>query len=330
MDSILVADIGGTHFNAGIFSRASAQIAYARKLKVAEFANLQAAIKSYWELVLAQTPSAAFPSQAAFAVATPIVDDQVHFTNSRWSFSISQVQAELGLAQLHVLNDFEALALSLPHLSPKQLRCHAGAPNPNQIMAVIGPGTGLGVGGVCPTQFETSAGHGSPTAIAWRALAGEGGHATLAAGNDFEADILQVVRQQFDHVSAERLLSGMGLPTLYAAIAQVMGRHVAAATTPDIIAHGLAGTDVVAAKTLAVFCGLLGSFAGNVALTLGARGGLMIGGGIIPRLGDYFFASEFRARFEAKGRFAQYMRAIPTALIIDPQAALAGAARAIV
>jgi glucokinase len=216
-----------------------------------------------------------------------------------------------------VLNDFEALALSLPRLSAAQLRPHGQLPQTKGTLAVIGPGTGLGVAGVMETP------------MGWVALAGEGGHATLAPCDDFESAILAQVRQTFSHVSAERLLSGIGLPVLHNAVAQVRGGTIDVITAELIVERGLVGSDAICAETLDTFCALLGSFAGNVALTMGARGGVYIGGGIVPRLGERFFTSRFRERFEAKGRFQSYMKNIPTALITDTLAALTGAAMAL-
>jgi glucokinase len=215
-----------------------------------------------------------------------------------------------------VLNDFEALALSLPRLKPHQLRPHGALPAATGTLAVIGPGTGLGVGGVIPT------------AQGWVALPGEGGHATLAAADDHEAALLAYARRLHAHVSAERLLSGIGLPLLHEAVAAVAGAPAEALTAEQVVERGLAG-DALCGQALDSFCALLGGFSGNVALTLGARGGVYIGGGIVPRLGERFFASRFRERFEAKGRFREYLAAIPTALITDTLAALAGAAFAI-
>ena len=243
--------------------------------------------------------------------------DEIAFTNSDWRFSQATLQAAVGLDRLLVLNDFEALALSLPRLTSAQLRPHGAMPVPEGTLAVIGPGTGLGVAGVVQTRRG------------WLALPGEGGHATLAPTDDFDSAVLGAARRQFAHVSAERLLSGIGLPVLHGAVAQLMGCSEPALSAEAIVERGLAGTDVLCDRTLDVFCALLGNFAGNVALTLGARGGVYIGGGIVPRLGERFFASRFRASFEAKGRFQPYLAAIPTALITDTLAALTGAALAI-
>jgi glucokinase len=184
-------------------------------------------------------------------------------------------------------------------------------------LAVVGPGTGLGVGAVVQTRQG------------WVALPGEGGHATLAASDDLESALLAWVRRRYAHVSAERLLSGIGLPLLHQALHELQGRAGAPRTAAEIVDGAAAGGDAACGQTLDVFCALLGGFAGNVALTLGARGGLYIGGGIVPRFADRFFASAFRERFEAKGRFQAYLAAIPTALITDTLAALGGAALAI-
>ncbi len=161
------------------------------------------------------------------------------------------------------------------------------------------------------------------------AVPGEGGHASLSAADDFEAALLVAVHRFYAHVSAERLLSGIGLPVLHAAVGHVLGQAADPLSTEQIVQRGLARSDEACSRTVDSFCALLGSFAGNVALILGARGGVYIGGGIVPRLGERFFESRFRERFEAKGRFQAYLQAIPTALITDTLAALTGAALAL-
>jgi glucokinase len=198
-------------------------------------------------------------------------------------------------------------------------------PCPSGTLAVIGPGTGLGVAGVVQTPRG------------WQALPGEGGHATLAATDDFESEVLSQVRRRFDHVSAERVLSGIGLPVLHEAVAAVLGQSLAtpfASTTltltaRDIVEAAQSGGDAVSERTIDTFCALLGSFAGSVALTLGARSGVYIGGGIVPRLGALFEQSRFRQKFEAKGRFRAYLETVPTVLITDTLAALTGSAFAL-
>jgi glucokinase len=316
----LLADIGGTHARFGWVAGPGVPLGPVHKLVVADHAGPAEAVRAYLRQIApagAAAPPA--PRRAAFAVATAVDGDEVRFTNSAWGFSRRALQSALGLDSLLLLNDFEALALSLPCLTDAQRRCHGPqAPQPSGTLAVVGPGTGLGVGAVVATR------------AGWVALPGEGGHATLAPADDLESELLAVVRRQHAHVSAERLLSGIGLPVLHQALGAVTARPVAAAWAPEaIVAQGVAGQDALASQTIDLFCALLGGFAGNVALTLGARSGVYIGGGIVPRLGERFFTSAFRERFEAKGRFRAYLQAIPTALITDTDAALAGAALAI-
>jgi glucokinase len=323
----LLADIGGTNARFGWVDAPGAPVVQVRRLPVPGFAGPAQAAQSYLDGLARQWgPAYRPPRRAAFAVATAVAGDRIAFTNSHWAFSHAEVQAALALDGLVMLNDFEALALSLPCLGDTQLRTHPGVPplapgaTAGAVLAVVGPGTGLGVGAVVSTRQG------------WVALPGEGGHATLAAGDDLESALLAWVRRQYPHVSAERLLSGIGLPLLHQALGAVLGAAPAALTpltAAQIVDQGEAGSDALCGQTLDLFCALLGGFAGNVALTLGARGGLYIGGGIVPRFADRFFASAFRERFESKGRFRGYLAAIPTALITDTLAALSGAALAI-
>jgi glucokinase len=316
----LLADIGGTNARFGWLSAGQALVEHVATLATADYAGPVEAASSYLAS-LSSTLGAAYqpPCAAAFAVATSVANDQVSFTNNGWSFSRQASQNALGLQAFLVLNDFEALALSLPRLRPGQVRPFgsAAAPAGASSLAVIGPGTGLGVAGLVPTS------HG------WVAVPGEGGHVSLAAADDFEAALLSAVRQHHAHVSAERLLSGIGLPVLHAGVATVLGQPAAALTPGEIVDRALSGQDALCSRTIELFCALLGGFAGNVALTLGARGGVYIGGGIVPRLGELFFRSPFRSRFEAKGRFQAYLQAVPTFLITDTLAALSGTALAL-
>ncbi len=315
----LVADIGGSNARFGWCAAGRTRVDFVETLPVTAFADIAGAAEHYLARLRSRLAEAyAPPDAASLAVATAVVDDRVEFTNSPWSFSRAALQARLGVTRLAVINDFEALALALPGLRPDQLRAQGPLPTARGTLAVVGPGTGLGVAGIVQTR------HG------WHALPGEGGHATLAARDDFEAAVLHAARRRHEHVSAERLLSGIGLPLLHAAVAEVLQGATPAQSLSarDIIDAGLAG-DAVARRTLESFCALLGSFCGNVALTLGARAGVYIGGGIVPRLADFFFASSFRQCFEAKGRFEAYLKAVPTALITDTLVALDGAAAAL-
>jgi glucokinase len=321
----LLADIGGTNARFGWLAASSAAPEHVRTLPAAGHSGPAEAAQEYLDGLRGKLGAAwEPPSAAAFAVATAVSGDRVVFTNSGWGFSRGAATRQLGLDRLCVLNDFEALALSLPRLQAAQWRdipsrgALAAQAAPGAALAVIGPGTGLGVAGLLPTRGG------------WVALPGEGGHATLAPGDDFESELLAAARRQHPHVSAERMLSGIGLPVLHAAVCAVRGEPLPAPlSAEEIVEAGLAGRDAACDQALESFCALLGGFAGSVALTLGARGGVYIGGGVVPRLGERFFASRFRERFEAKGRFEPYLQAIPTRLIVDTLAALAGCAVAL-
>jgi len=314
----LVADIGGTNARFGWVRDTATGVEQVMTLPVSDHAGPAEAAAAYLaQLRTAGDDAVAAPRRAAIAVATAVHGDQVAMTNSDWRFSRQALQRSLQVDALLLLNDFEALALSLPRLHAGSYRAWADAPQPTGTLAVVGPGTGLGVGGVLRT------------AQGWVAVPGEGGHATLAPADDFEGELLQWVRRRHEHVSAERLLSGIGLPLLHEAVTQLGGHAAQALTAEAIVERGLSGQDRLCGLTLDTFCALLGGFCGNVALTLGCRGGLFVGGGIVPRLGEHFFATRFRERFEAKGRLRPYLEAIPTALITDTLAALTGAALAL-
>ena len=309
---MLVADIGGTRARFALLDDQGLPH-LVRILAVADFAGPVEAIEAYLGEV-----GCADLRAAAIALAAPIDEQLIRLTNGSWTFSCAEMKARLGISRLLLLNDFTALALSLPRLPAGELRQVGGgttlalAPK-----AVLGPGTGLGVSGVV---FDRGR---------WLALAGEGGHCSLAPADGRESAILALAWRELQHVSAERLLSGSGLPLLHRLVAEVDGRACEALTPAEIVARALANEDVQCSAVVDTFCAMLGSMAGNLALTLGARGGVYIGGGIIPRLGELFDRSSFRARFETKGRFAAYLAAIPTYVMLSPTPALLGAAHAL-
>jgi glucokinase len=217
-----------------------------------------------------------------------------------------------------VINDFSALALALPDLSAAELRpIGGGAPVPGAPKAVLGPGTGLGVAGLVPARG------------AWLPLAGEGGHVDFAPGDEREVEILRRLKRRWDHVSVERLLSGPGLVSLYQTLAELeAGGEVSEAPTPEAVVEAArAAEDGMAGAALRTFCAVLGAVAGDLALTLGALGGVYLAGGIVPRLGAAFDEAGFRRRFEAKGRFADYLARIPVYVVMAPHPALRGLAR---
>jgi glucokinase len=249
---------------------------------------------------------------ALFAIAAPIDGERCVLTNSPWVIEAAELQAIFGL-QVELLNDFAAVANSLPLLGPADLAKLGGvAGDKSSPIAVLGPGTGLGVACLIPRADK-------PVVIA-----SEGGHATLAATCDREEWIIQHLRQRFGHVSAERALSGPGLENIYQAIGAVDKVETALQNATQITRSALRGECNIAVEALNIFCAFLGSFAGNVALTFDARGGVYIAGGISPRIVDFMRRSQFRVRFEAKGRFQQYLKSIPVHVITHPAAAFIG------
>lgn len=309
----LVADIGGTNARFALID-AHRQPYAEQTLLCADFPNLTAAAQSY--LATAGGPR---PTQAAVAVATPISGDWIQFTNSNWSFSTEAVGRALELERLLILNDFTALALALPLLNPDERRTVGGGTVIEEApIGLLGPGTGLGVSGLVWSGER------------WIPLQSEGGHVTCSPVDAREWAITQVVQLRFGHASPERLLSGPGLVNMYLALAEVEGWPAEALEPAMITDRALAGTCHHCREVLEMFCGMLGTAAGNLAITLGAQGGIYIGGGIVPRLGDFFDQSPFRARFEAKGRFSAYLAAVPTWVITAAHPALRGVATALV
>lgn len=259
------------------------------------------------------------PRWAGIGIATVITGDEVRLTNSSWRFSIAEFQRALSLDRCLVINDFTALAMSLPALKPSDVRAvGGGAPVTGATIALLGPGTGLGVSGLVPD----AAGH-------FTALSGEGGHVTLAAGDDAEATLLGILRKEFQHVSAERVLSGSGLVNLYRAICAMEGRPARDLDPSDVTHAAVAGSDAQCVQAVRYFTRFLGGVAGNLALTLGSLGGVYIGGGIVPRLGAAFDDILFRQCFESKGRYRSLLSTVPVSVITASAPALIGAGRAL-
>jgi glucokinase len=306
----LIADIGATNARFALVGR-DGGIGAARVYRLVEHASLAAAIDKFLS-----EEGAERPAQAVLAVAAPISGDHVGMTNyPAWSFSIGALRSGLGLERLRIINDFTANAYAIPYLRDDDLaqigsgRGVTGAP-----AAILGPGTGLGVSALVP---------GPDRAVA---IEGEGGHVTMPASNPREAAVIARLRQKYEHVSAERLLCGPGLVNIYEALCGLAGLRPATLTPSEVARAGLEDRDSRAREALTMFCEMLGGFAGNVALILGARAGVYIAGGIVPKLGDFFVASGFRASFERKGRLRTYLEQVPTFVILRDSPALLGAA----
>jgi glucokinase len=313
----LLADVGGTNARFAWQSEAGGAIGDVMTLPCAEHESLGAALNAYLQKLGRGTPR-----ECAIAIANPVVSDAVKMTNHHWTFSISALKAECGFERLIVLNDFTALALALPGLQAAELRqVGGGTAVPDAAIALIGPGTGLGVSGLVPD------GRG-----AWAPLQGEGGHVTLAGRTPREQQVLRQLELRHGHASAERAVCGQGLVDIHGALLALdqPGSAPPAMSAAEITQGAVEDGEPACREALELFCAFLGTVAGNLALTLGARGGLYIGGGIVPRLGGTFDRSPFRARFEAKGRFTTYLAAIPVYVILaHPSPALLGAARAL-
>lgn len=306
----LVADVGGTNAR---FAMAAddGSLHLQTTLNCQDFDSLAAAIQAYLSSQDVHNIRA-----AAIAVATPVYGDQITFTNrTAWSFSARALGRRLGVETCRVINDFSALALAIPRLGHNDLVAVTadGHPSADAARAIIGPGTGLGVAGVVPIGSQ------------WHALGSEGGHVTLASTNAHEAEIIQILSRRFGHVSAERALSGPGIRNLYHANCQIHGVAVDPDLTPaDITQRGLDGHCAVCRQVLDDFAAMLGTVTGSLVLTLGARGGAYIGGGIVPQLQTYLGASRFRERFQAYGRMAEYLADIPCYIVTADSPALAG------
>jgi len=284
-----------------------------RTLACANYRSLVDAVLAYLDDV-----SQPMPEAASLAIATPVSSDRIVMTNHTWDLSVEETGKALGLKSLKVLNDYTALALALPYLGKNDYhQVGGGSAVEKQTMAVLGPGTGLGVSGAI-----YAGGY-------WLPLQSEGGHIAYGPLNERETAVIDVIRQHHNFVSAESLVSGPGLILLYESIAKCDGVDHELLSPDQVTEKALYGTDVSAAEAVAMFCGILGAIAGNLALTLGARGGVFVGGGIVPKLGEYFTRSSFRARFENNSRFGQYLAEIPTYVIYSKYPALIGAAAAV-
>ncbi len=305
----LIAEIDG-EFARFALESSRHQFVHKSALRCADQLDFQSAVATYLSTI--QGPK---PKHAAIAIANPVDGDAVRMTNYHWQFSIEAVRQGLALDTLLVVNDFTALAMAVPGLSGAQRRqIGSGAPRVGSVMGVIGAGTGLGVSGLIPASEG------------WVALGAEGGHASFAPRDAREVRILQHAWSRHSHVSFERLISASGIELMFEALALGAPQAGQALSANDIITRALANACQVCQEVIDVFCALLGTAAGNLAVTLGAKGGIYVGGSIAPRLGARLDHSRFRERFEDKGRFTDYLHSIPTFVITASDASFDGAA----
>jgi glucokinase len=305
-EPVLVADIGGTNARFALADPVTLALSHVGQMLCSRHGSIEAALAAYLSALPVK------PRSAALAIAGPVSGERIALTNSHWSFGKDELRRAAGLDAIHVLNDFEALALSLPSLAPAELHQIGGVPpEPHATKVVLGPGTGLGVAGLLWSGER------------WIAVAGEGGHASLGARDDAELELLKWLATSGEPVSAEQAISGPGLRALHRVIAAASGR-----ATPDgvdVVAEALSG-DADAGAALGQFITWLGRFAGSMALAFGARGGVYIGGGIAPKITAALAAGSFREAFEQNGRMSAYLAPIPIFIILAEFATLKGAA----
>ncbi len=321
MSLLLVADIGGTNGRFGLVEydaenvRANGQINYTAErqitLKCAEHADMAAMIKACCSQF-----GIDIPAYGCLAIAGPIENGQASMTNLNWKFSIDGLRDQLGMKTLHVINDFASLAYAVPFLQENELVTlyESNKSNTEAPIVVMGPGTGFGMAALVPSQNK------------WKIIPTEGGHASFAPTNEKELAIKSFLLKEQAHVSVENILSGGGLVTLYRALAHNSGVEAKPYTPADVSTKGLANEDPLCREAVLTFCDVLGEVAGDKALSVGARGGVVIGGGITPKLKDLLPESHFLERYKNKGPMAGYVSDISIRLIVNDKAALVGSA----
>lgn len=311
----LVADIGGTNTRyalvEGIDDDGEFIIAQSRIFLSADYGSFSMSLDTYLETITGLRPK-----HACIAIAGPVTDDIVELTNLKWQFSITKLKKRYGFSELLVVNDFAGLAYGVPHIPDNTLfKIKPGISEDMGAKVIIGPGTGLGVAAL------VSNGKGQ-----YIPVPGEGGHVAIAPGNELELDLFKVLRQQQQHISAEELLSGAGLVNLYRNFAKLHQQPADMYTPAEVTQHALANSDPLCVEAFNTFLGLLGSYAGDLALIYGAKGGVYLGGGILPKVQPHIAESQFLNRFMNKGVMRKFVKDIPIHLITHRNPAFIGAA----
>ena len=311
---LLIGDIGGTNARFALADERRPGYANVVTLQCADYDSADAAIRHYLRLV-----EAAAPEVICLAVAGPVVEQRVRFTNNHWGMAAAELADGFAIDAVQLLNDFEAIAYSIPFLAADNC-LPIGLPKPQPLDAerftvgILGPGTGLGVVGLqkCGDLLLP--------------IAGEAGHGGFAPESKVQMDLLGALRERYDRVSSERLLSGPGLENIYWALTRIRSEQRTQLSAADIFTAASGNSDALAAEAVAVFFELLGQFAGDLALTLGAMDGIYIAGGIVKRYPALLGNSRFRSGFEAKGRHRSLLERVPTQLILHDQPGLLGTA----
>ncbi len=304
---VLLADIGGT--NARFALLAGGSVGRVAHMAVSDYGSFREALSTY----LGSLPEAGSITAAILAAAGVIRNGHCALTNNSWVIDAAELCAAYGFSTVRLLNDFEAVAWSLSGLPPeKLLPLGGGLPVAGAPLAALGPGTGLGMAACIP--------HATGRLV----LSSEGGHSTMAGNSLREDAVIAWLRQRLGHVSAEHVLSGGGLENLHQALAALDNAALPRRRAAEITLAGIEGTCPTSRAAIDMFCAMLGTVAGNLALTLGAKGGIFIAGGILRHMPEYLVGSQFRARFEDKGRLREYLEPIPVWLILDDDAAFVG------
>lgn len=312
----LIADIGGTNIRIAIADKSSdTHFIEIETYRCANYASLAEVIALYINTKQLTDTSI----DACLAIACPVDTDIISMTNLPWQFSQHTLKEQLNFQSLTLINDYTAIAMAIPLLNDSQkIKVGGGDVTKNAPIAVCGPGTGLGVANLVPISISG--------VNKWHCFSGEGGHVDFAAVDEVDIKILQQLKSIKARVSYEQLLSGYGLIQIYQTLCIINDHPGDKLSAAEISEKALAGSCAICQQTLAQFCKVLGSFAGNLALTMNSQGGVYIAGGIVPRFIDYLKNSPFRERFEAKGRLSHITQRAPTYIITEEQPGLLGAA----
>ena len=306
---LLVADIGGTNARFAIADLETLALSGIEEFQCARYSSLFEAMRAYLDRL--DDP----PAEAAIAVAGPVVDERVSLTNSAWSFTKAELCSRSGLNSVLVLNDIQALALSISTLDASDLHRIGGSEvEPRATKLVLAAGTGMGASTLVWTGAK------------WRAVPGEGGHISFAAHTKRERDLIDLLYAGQPHVPVDCVVSGPGLANLYRGIAKLDGANAEALLPNDVLTRGLSRSDAIAEEALELFIAWLGRFAGDAALMVGARGGVYIGGGLAQRIVEALSTGLFRRSFDEKGQMKGFLEPIPVYVILAKFAALKGAA----
>lgn len=311
--SLLIGDIGGTNARIAIAHTDAPGFSSEQTYQCADFATVVDAIRHY----LSQTGLPP-PKAICLAVAGPVVDEQVKLTNNHWMISVNDLRRAFEIEAVRLLNDFEAIAYSVPYISLEEM-LPIGNLKPGLLdsehytVAVLGPGTGLGAVGLRKYEEHIIA------------IVSEASHCGFAPETAEQVEILKALRERFSRVSSERLVSGSGLENLYWSLAQINGENRSQLSASEISLASQDESDPTASKAVEMFYQILGQVAGDLALTLGAKDGIYIAGGISQRYPQMLVNSRFRSGFENKGRHRVLMERIPTQLITHKQPGLLGA-----